>query len=86
MKEETIDGQPKFRLSILFWVALALFCVGSGPLLLTILLAKLGVTADPNPNPILFGIMAMFSFWPSVGLVIGGLAASYFRYRWGEMG
>lgn len=47
--------------------------VGSGPLIVTLLAAKLGLTSDPNPNPVVFGMMAMFSFWP--GLILMGIGA-----------
>lgn len=50
-----------------------LLLLGSGPLLLIILFAKLGLTKDPNPNPVLFGIMAMLTFWPGLGLTVGGI-------------
>jgi len=35
--------------------------------------AKMGWTADPNPNPIGFGILAFLSFWPSVLLLALGI-------------
>lgn len=71
----------KFRLSVLFWIGLTLFVVGSGPLLVVILLAKLGVTGDLNPNPIGFGILAGLTIWPSLGLIIAGIVQSFSRYK-----
>lgn len=56
----------RYLQSRLFTVGLIIFLVGSGPLLLVILAASLGLTRDPNPNPVGFGIMAMFTFWPGV--------------------
>jgi hypothetical protein len=53
-----------------FWM----FAVGCGPLLLVIVAASLGLTRDPNPNPVGFGIMAVFTFWPSVILMAIGFA------------
>jgi hypothetical protein len=53
-----------------FW----LFVIGSGPLLAVILAAKLGLTRDPNPNPVGFGILAMLTFWPSIILMLRGVA------------
>ena len=53
----------------LFQVGLIGFVLGSGPLLLIIAASKLGLTDDPNPNPVMFGILAMFTFWPSVLLM-----------------
>ena len=54
-------------------LGIVLLLLGSGPLLLTIVLAKLGVTADPNPNPVGYGILAMFTFWPSIVVIVKGL-------------
>lgn len=31
--------------------------------------AGLGFTSDPNPNPVNFGMLAGFTFWPSVALI-----------------
>jgi hypothetical protein len=72
---------PKFRLSLLFWIGLALFLLGSGPLLVIILMASLGATKDPNPNPVGFGILAGLTFWPSLILMLIGLVKSWKRYR-----
>lgn len=47
--------------------------LGTGPLVGVIVAAKLGWTADPNPNPIGFGILAFLSFWPSVLLLALGI-------------
>jgi hypothetical protein len=55
----------------IFLFGFILLVIGSGPLIVTMLAATLGLTSDPNPNPILFGMMAMFSFWP--GLILMGL-------------
>jgi hypothetical protein len=52
-----------------FW----LFVLGSGPLLLTILAADLGLTSDPNPNPIGYGILAGLTFWPAIICLIVGI-------------
>ena len=71
----------QFRLSRMLWSGLILLIVGTGPLLTVILLAWLGVTDDPNPNPIGFGILAFLTFWPSVILVILGVVQSYTRYK-----
>jgi hypothetical protein len=59
--------------SRLFRRGLLLFILGSGPLFAVIAAAKLGLTRDPNPNPIGFGILAMFTFWPAVGMMAIGL-------------
>lgn len=57
----------------------ALLCLGSGPLLSVIVAAKLGLTADPNPNPVLFGILAMFTLLPALVLLVGGVVALVLR-------
>ena len=72
--------RPKFRLSRVFWVGVVLLVLGSGPLLTIILMAALGLTKDPNPNPVGFGIIAGLTFWPSVILMIVGAAQSWRRY------
>ena len=72
---------PQFHLTRWFWVGVATFVVGSGPLLVILLLASLGVTKDPNPNPIGPGIMAFLTFWPSVGVILWQVGISFFRYR-----
>jgi hypothetical protein len=46
-----IPTRPKFRLSRFFWTGLGLLILGTGPLLGVILLARVGITEDPNPNP-----------------------------------
>jgi len=56
----------------LFLSGLILLLVGSGPLVTVGVAASLGFTADPNPNPILFGILAFMTFTPAVLLVLGG--------------
>ena len=56
----------------LFLIGLSVFVLGSGPLLLVIAAASLGLTRDPNPNPVGFGIMAMFTFWPGLALMAVG--------------
>jgi hypothetical protein len=56
----------------LFLSGLIMLLVGSGPLVAVGVAASLGFTADPNPNPILFGILAFATFTPAVLLVLGG--------------
>lgn len=73
--------RPKFCLSRLFWIGLTLLLLGTGPLCAVILLAWFGVSKDPNPNPIGFGILAFLTFWPSVIMLIIGVATSYGRHR-----
>ena len=62
-----------------FWLGLGLFVVGCGPLLAVILLAKLGLLDDPNPNPVGFGILAAFTFWPAVLTMLVSYARAVMR-------
>jgi uncharacterized BrkB/YihY/UPF0761 family membrane protein len=59
-------------------IGISLLVLGTGPLAGTILAAKFGLLGDPNPNPVIFGILAWLTFYPSLGLVAWGL---YRRYR-----
>jgi hypothetical protein len=52
-----------------------LLVIGSGPLFAIILAAQLGLTRDPNPNPIGPGMLAGWTFLPSVVLILAGLLA-----------
>jgi hypothetical protein len=61
------------RRSRYFVAGALLFLVGTGPLLTVILLSNLGLTRDPNPNPIGLGILAFLTIWPSVILMVLGL-------------
>jgi len=57
-------------------IGLLLLVGGSSPLLLIVAAAKLGLTADLNPNPIGFGILAMLTFWPGVICLLIGIGAA----------
>ena len=59
-----------------FVVGALMVLLGSGPLLIVILLASLGLTKDPNPNPVGFGILAFLTFWPGIVLMVLGVFAS----------
>jgi hypothetical protein len=50
-------------------------------LLVIVLLAASGLTKDPNPNPVGFGILAGLTLWPSVGFIVGGFIQSRSRCR-----
>jgi len=52
-------------------IGLIIFIVGCSPLLLIMLCAKLGILDDPNP--VIFGIMAFLTFWPSLILIFIGI-------------
>jgi len=62
-----------------FKLGLLLLAIGSGPLLMVIALASLGFTKDPNPNPVMLGILAFLTFWPSVILMLVGVASAFDR-------
>lgn len=57
------DNQKGKKLLI---AGIVIFIIGSGPLLVTMFL-------NPNSNPVGFGIMAYFTFWPAIVLMIVGL-------------
>lgn len=59
--------------SRLVQVGLIMLILGSGPLLFVILIAKLGLYHDPNPNPVFLGILAGLTFWPSLLLIVMGV-------------
>src|SRR5438552_16431679 len=69
------------RVSRFLRIGLVLLCIGIGPLLVVILAAQLGLTRDPNPNPVGFGILAFFTFWPSVILIVIGIVRTVNRRR-----
>ena len=50
-----------------------MFVIGTGPLLLSIAAWKLGFSVDKNPNPVGLGILAYFTFLPSVILIGAGI-------------
>ena len=68
---ERLKSNRLFKIG--FWI----FLIGSGPLILLMTAAMLGLTNDPNPNPVGLGIMAMISFWPALGLIALGLIQIY---------
>ena len=62
----------RYRDSRLFVWGVGLFVLGSGPLLAIVAAASLGITKDPNPNPIGPGMLAGLTFWPSVIMIVVG--------------
>ena len=59
--------------SKLFRAGLVVLAIGYLPLLLIILAAKLGLSKDPNPNPVGPGLLAMLATWPAAGLLVAGV-------------
>ena len=49
-----------------FRAGVALVVFGWGPLVTVIVAADLGLTRDPNPNPIGFGILFFLTAWPAL--------------------
>jgi hypothetical protein len=60
------------RKSRLLGWAVATLVIGCGPLLAILLAARLGLLADPDPNPIGPGLLAAISFWPGMVMVVVG--------------
>lgn len=58
--------------SRLLWVGVALLVLGTGPLLLTVAL-------DPTANPVGFGMLTFFTFWPSILLIVVGTGVGVVR-------
>ena len=58
-----------------WWIRAGIVCliIGTGPLASIMGAARLGLTDDPNPNPVLQGMLAGLTFWPSVGLIAIGI-------------
>lgn len=65
------------RMPKIFWWGVALFVLGTGPLIAIIIAAELGLTRDPNPNPIGPGLLAFVTFWPSIILMIVGVVKKF---------
>ena len=57
------------------WIRAGIVCLvlGTGPLASIMVAARLGLTDDPDPNPVLHGMLAGLTFWPSVGLIAIGI-------------
>ena len=62
--------------SRLVWVGVGLIVGGSAPLVLIIAAANLGLTRDPNPNPVGPGLLAFVTFWPGVICLVAGLISA----------
>jgi hypothetical protein len=76
-------SEPKFMQSRWIHVGVAGMILGTGPLLLVVAISYL--MGDKNPNPIGPGILAMFTFWPSILLVgIGVVVTIVKKVRFGR--
>ena len=67
--------------SRLVQIGLGLFVLGCGPLLFIIGAAAIGLWPDPRPNPIDPGLLAFFTFWPSVICILVGVARVWMARR-----
>lgn len=65
----------------IFTTGLALLLLGTGPLVAIVLLAKIGLGADPNPNPIGPGMLCFFTVLPSILLMSLGARRVRSRLR-----
>lgn len=69
--------EPKFLQSRLIRVGVAGLILGTGPLLLAVVISYL--MGDKNPNPVGPGILAMLTFWPSILLIVIGVVTTIVR-------
>jgi hypothetical protein len=53
-------------------IGAVLLCAGTGPLIVVGVMAELGLSADPNPNPVGFGMLALFTSFPALVLLVWG--------------
>jgi hypothetical protein len=60
--------------SRLVQIGLGLLVFGCGPLLCIIGVVAVGLWPDPHLNPIGPGLLAFFTFWPSVICILVGVA------------
>jgi hypothetical protein len=63
----------RYRDSKLFKAGAIMLALGTGPLVAIIAAASLGLTKDPNPNPIGPGLLSFLTFWPSVIMMALGI-------------
>lgn len=63
----------------LFLIGAAVVIIGSAPLITILLLAKVGLWPDPNPNPVGPGLLVFVTFWPGVILMAAGIFRSAIR-------
>jgi hypothetical protein len=62
---------------------LAIAVIGSLPLLFVGIAAELGLTADPNPNPIGFGLLFVFSVLLGSLVTLIGILSTHSQARQG---
>jgi hypothetical protein len=65
--------------SAIFWLGLVVVVLGSGPL--AVAAAYATMHGDLSPNPVGLGILAFFTFWPGILLILIGLGVGIARFR-----
>ena len=65
------------KLNLFVKTGLFTLVLGTGPLLVIIILDALGIVNAPNP--VGFGILSFISFWPAIMLIIIGAYKQYFN-------
>lgn len=75
------NGPPTFKLPAVFWGGLIALIGCSGPLMVVMLLSRLGLMDERDPNTVIYGIMAVLSFWPSVVCMLGGVISAYIKHQ-----
>jgi hypothetical protein len=70
-----LSGSQRARYWQSNWIraGIAVIVIGALPLLLTILAADLHLLADPNPNPVGFGVLFFFAVLLGSVVVIAGI-------------
>lgn len=65
----------------IFTTGFVTLVLGSTPLIGIIVLAKIGIWPDPDPNPIGPGLLTFITFWPAVLLMFIGARRVQSRRR-----
>lgn len=65
----------------MLWIGVNVLLFGTGPLITVCLAAAMGLTSDPNPHPVGLSLLALFTFWPGVGLILAGALRDVRRRR-----
>lgn len=65
-------GRSNWGVRLTRW-GLWTLALGSGPLLLFMAAAWLGLTSEPDANPMGLGALFFFTFWPGLAMLVAGL-------------